>query len=56
MNKRFQLFGKIKHFNKGKNDFTYYFTFKNNSYIFFPKEMRVAKLKLNNDFNIICFI
>jgi len=52
MNKRFQLFRKIKHFNKGKNDSIYYFSFKNNSYIFFPKEMRVAKLKLNNDFNI----
>ena len=49
MNKKFKLFGKIKHFNKEKNDFIYYFTFKNNSYIFFPEEMRVAKLKLNND-------
>ena len=52
MNKKFQLFGNIKLFIKRKNDFIYYFTFKNNSYIFFPIEMKVVKLKLNNDFNI----
>ena len=50
MNKKFHLFGKFKYFNKGKNDSIYFFTFKNNSYIFFPKESKFAKLKLNNVF------
>jgi len=47
MNKKFQLFGKnkIKNFNKEKKDFIYYFTFKNNSYFFFSKEMKIAKLR-----------
>ena len=37
MNKKFQLIGnsKIKNFIKKTSNFTYYFTFKNNSYIFF---------------------
>jgi len=53
-NKKFQLFGnnKIKHFNKGNNNNIYYFTYKDNSYIFFLKENKILKLNLDKDFEI----
>ena len=47
--KKFQLFEKnkfIEIFKKGNNIFIYYFTYKNNSFIFFPKDKKILKLKL----------
>ena len=52
INKKFQLFEKIlfkKKFNKGKNIFIYYFTNKINSFIFFPKDKKIFKLKYQKD-------
>jgi len=51
--KKFQLFEKnkfIEIFKKGENIFIYYFTYKNNSFIFFPKDKKILKLKFDNDF------
>jgi hypothetical protein len=53
-NKKFQLFGKDqfkKKINKGKNIYIYYFTNKNMSFIFFPKEKKIVKLKYQEDIN-----
>ena len=53
--KKFQLFEKnkfIEIFKKGNNIFIYYFTYKNNSFIFFPKDKKILKLKLDEDFNV----
>ena len=48
INSQFQL---IKNnFKIGTNICTYYFTYKNDSFIFFPKENKILKLKLDNDF------
>jgi len=47
-NSQFQLFN--NNFKIGKNICTYYFKYKNDSFIFFPKEKKILKLKLDNDF------
>ena len=48
INSQFQLFK--NNFKIEKNFCTYYFTYKNDSFIFFPKENKILKLKLDNDF------
>jgi hypothetical protein len=53
--KKFQIFGKDafdKIFKKGKNICINYFTYKNDSFIFFPKENKILKLTLDKDFDI----
>ena len=55
INKKFQLFGKSRFnqiFKKGKNICISYFIFKGNSFIFFPKEKNILRLKYNEDIKI----